>query len=758
MTFRTVACAVRGLRISNQRAHTSGTLMAGALLVCSHVPSAAQSGDSEAKALGSSEIIVTGKQTRNIAKEDIADYVPQEVINAYAADSIGELLARLSVRFGPQFSILVNGRRLASTDAINALPPEALNHIEVLLPVKAQQYGFPSGETVVNLALKSKFDTVTIEGAGSISTEGAGDTERAASRYARIRGDNRISAAVTYSHQGGIRQKDRSRNSVAGAGDRSLTAASDSVMLTGGYAQPIGSLNLDVSAELGYVHTRALTGLIADTLGGEEPQASYQHSEVKSTRSGATLSGYAGAYFWSLLVDGERTWTSIESQAGQAGASGVTQSGSSIESASTSLGATITSGGTLLNLPAGPATIDGTFAIRSSTVTTLATIGAMAGTQDRYSSLSAQTGVTVPILSRGTGFFGALGDVTLGERFDHSQVNGFGNSFAITSSLDWTIAPGLRTSISRASSPGVPAAGAIYAPIVRRPDTLVYDVVSRGVVPVTIVTGGRSDLARSTSSSTSFLIDIQKGLSFANVSASINYTMNDIDKPLVSISNPSPLAQQLLPSLFARDETGALTEFDARPFTGLSEKIRQIDLTLRVGGRMPSDVPDAIADETVVRTVRKERPGPVWDLAMTYSHALVHQLDLGIARGSIDLLSNPLGLSGSARSRMNLQWAVGMKNLGVNGSVTWESGSRIRSLDDQDGSTVRFSSLTKLGLEFFADLCRSSEVDNPGSFRLKFSIDNLFNQRRRVTGYPGYDEILSDPYGRTIRVDLRKAI
>jgi len=479
------------------------------------------------------------------------------------------------------------------------------------------------------------------------------------------------------------------------------------------------------------------------------------HDFCNRARASTTLGGQIGNYFLSLQVNGERSWNTIRNLAGNE----VTSPG--LNSMSSSFSGTLTASGTLFQAPAGPVTIDGSLGATTSDTTVRQ--GNAAGQQNspRYSSLSGQAGITLPITRKGQGMLGSIGDLSIGGRLDYSQASAFGRSIAVTSTLDWTVFEGLRIALSRASSPGLPGASAVLAPIVMRPGTLVYDASRDAVVPVTIITGGRDTLSRSASSATNISAEFHKSTPIASMTASFNYMTSETTNPLISISNPSPLAQRIFPDLFIRDASGALVEFDARPFNALRQTNREIALSLRLSGRLGSKSVDAPSDETKVRTAANEGAGPVWDFGVTYSYVLQRRLVLGNDQGSVDVLANPLALTGTPRGRLNLQWALGWKKFGANGNVSWESGARVRAIDDLAGAPVRYSPLTKVGLEIFAELARSSALDNPASLRVKVGVDNIFNKRLRVTGIPGYDNavqrILSDPYGRTVKVSIRKA-
>jgi len=68
-------------------------------------------------------------------------------IATYGAGNIGELLQSLSPQTGQRPVILVNGRRVASVQDINRLPPEAIARVEILPPEVALAYGYPADQS-----------------------------------------------------------------------------------------------------------------------------------------------------------------------------------------------------------------------------------------------------------------------------------------------------------------------------------------------------------------------------------------------------------------------------------------------------------------------------------------------------------------------------------------------------------------------------------------------------------------------------------
>lgn len=758
------------------------TLLAGILLVAppgaalaqSRLPPARPDTAADPTALDpGADIVVTARRRQGIAPKDVASTIPAPVIKAYAADSIGELLIRLSARFGPNISIVVNGRRLAATDAIRALPPEALERIEILQPTKGQEYGFQSSGVVVNLALRPKFQSADIEARATATTEGGGRTENATVRYSRIRMDKILSASVSYDQQAFILESDRAGAAPVDTGGpsafRSLTPSQRSVSATAGYSLPLGDLNLSLNVQGALGRSRTLNGFASpesDTGARSNPVTLMQDVTSRSFGASTTLDGNSGQYFWSFLINGQLAQTATRSSTGTppdlvpTSTVGTIASNDDTRSRMTTLGATFLISGPLLSLPAGAVRFDATSDLNLISQANVTKSDPSPITTTRFQTFAIQGGLTVPLTRKDAGFLNLLGDVSFRQRLNYVQ-NGLGGAALTTiSAVDWAPSSRLSISVSRSSSPSLPSATALLAPIVRQPGVLIFDAVTGEVVPVTAISGGRSDILRSVSSSDSIVAIYQAEVPFATASLSLTYAAARTTNPLIGFDNPSPRAQSLLPNLFVRDDRGRIVEFDSRPFTGQSEVTRNISVNLAANSRSPTIKVATTQDSTNAAVPAND---VIWSINVNYSYMLSHDLSPAANGDSINLLDTPLTLStaGSARHTLDNQLTIAKRDFGFNGTIFWQSGASLRSLDGV-GSATRYSALTKISFEAFVELGRSPNLSNPGSLRLKLGIDNLFNQRLRVSGLAGLSDsaqkFLTDPFGRVIRLTFRKAL
>lgn len=703
-----------------------------------------------------SDIIVTArKQLDPLAGVKTDDSLTSPAIRALGADSIGDVIARVKARYGGEpFSIVINGRRLASIDAIAELPPEALERIDLLPAATEAKFGFAASERVLNLRLKPKYASMSAEGTAQITTEGGGDTQSASVRLAKIRDDNRDNLAITYRRAAGLLLAARSDANDPAARYRSLQPQSNSLTGTIGVARPLGALNLDFSGELGASDDRALTGLASTS---DDPAAplfsrlieTIQKGRTRYVRSSGTISGTGSGLFWSVLANGEAAWSQIYNGP-RMRSSRETVLASRVSTRIRSYGLTANVGGGLFKLPAGMANLNGSVDIARNTIrSSYAGQDAPAPT-NQYASETQRLNVNAPILARAIGFGRAIGSLSVNGSVEHQQVRRLGQATALGYGADWSPSPALSLSFSNTHRPALPSLSQLFGPTVSRPGILLYDPSLDKTVPVTILSGGDPNTRRS--SLTSQAIRLTSTIGRANLS--VSYTTDQTRNPLLSFGAPSLVVEQLLPSRFSRNDAGALISFDARPFSADSERTQRLSANVHIGGSTRHDQ----AGSNPHPSSRLQN----WDFSLNYDMLLSAVVRLSSEGPLIDVLRSPLNLTASspARHRVDLQASLGGAAFGVNMLANWTSGSTSSLIVDGSSRKTRIASLLKANLESFIQV-RGGNDEN-SSLRLKLAIANIFNARQRIGNERNDDpgnvnpSLILDPLGRTISFSVRK--
>lgn len=160
-------------------------------------------------------IVVTVRPPRgsvigNVPPELVLD---ADDIRATGAGNIGELVEtlrpQLNVPQGGAPIVLLNGRRIASLEAIRIYPREAIERTDILPPHVALSYGYPAESRVMNIVLRQSYRGATGELAGTFATEGGRDGQEASLSFLTIAGDNRLSFGVRFDRDSNLRESER---------------------------------------------------------------------------------------------------------------------------------------------------------------------------------------------------------------------------------------------------------------------------------------------------------------------------------------------------------------------------------------------------------------------------------------------------------------------------------------------------------------------------------------------------------------------
>ena len=102
---------------------------------------------------------------------------------------------------------------------------------------------------------------------------------------------------------------------------------------------------------------------------------------------------------------------------------------------------------------------------------------------------------------------------------------------------------------------------------------------------------------------------------------------------------------------------------------------------------------------------------------------------------------------------------------GLRLKAEWEASARVNGSGLPGSSDLRFGSTFNIDLRLFADLGRNEDLVAKVPFlkgsRLSLTVDNLLDQRQRVTDENGvvpiaYQAAYREPQGRVIGIDFRK--
>lgn len=218
------------------------------------------------------DIVVVAERIRgqvDTAETPIATFNEAD-ITALGASSVGDLLSQISPQTGSgrgrggasggsgsgggggQPVVLVNGQRITSFREMRNFPSEAIRRVEVLPETVALKFGFPPDTRVVNLILKPKFRSKSVEAGYSVPTLGGFSTQAIEASLSRVDGAARLSVTGSadrtsplFNAERGVLQPASSISAVntdPQIGDnRSLIAQSNTYSLNAAWTRGLGT-------------------------------------------------------------------------------------------------------------------------------------------------------------------------------------------------------------------------------------------------------------------------------------------------------------------------------------------------------------------------------------------------------------------------------------------------------------------------------------------------------------------------------------
>ena len=565
-----------------------------------------------------SDIVVTAPSLRgqvDTAEAPIAT-LNEADIQATGASSISELLTRISPQTGSGRGrgggggmpvVLVNGQRVTNFRELRNFPPEAIRRVEILPESVALKFGFPPDSRVVNLILKPKFRSRSVEAGYAVPTLGGFSTAALEASLTRIDGPARLSLTAStddtsplFEAERGVIQQSSGLPVVstdpAQAQYRSLIGDSRNFGLNAAWTKGIGKDGLAGSLSLSGAASRAdshsFQGLDAVVLTDPNgvkvlrtlPGALERVSHVTTLQAGAGYNTFLGTWQLNTTVDGShietrsqfdrRANTASLTSAAAAGSlpisgplpvlpdAGFDRTASTVNSV-TSLATLI---GRPLRLPAGfvSATLKAGYVwsgINSSD--SRSTLGAVSLTRG---DLSLGTNVAVPITSRRDKFGGAIGDLTANFSAGWNNLSDFGSLYDWSAGLTWAPTAKLNLGASYIVNEAAPSLTQLGNPAAISFNVPVYDFTRGETALVAIIAGGNSALLKERQRDLKFSANWQLPF-ISNSSLIVEYFKNRSDNVSASFPLLTPAIEAAFPGRVTRDASGRLVSIDQRPVT-----------------------------------------------------------------------------------------------------------------------------------------------------------------------------------------------
>ena len=749
-------------------------------------------------------VVVTGQKPRGSVVGDIPpeNTLTSRDIRATGATSISELLDAVAAqtgsargRGGERPILLLNGQRISGFRELRDLPPEAIERMEILPEEVALKYGYSADQRVVNIVLRRRFDSTSVEVGGTLATDGGYAAGKADGTKLLINNGKRNSLNLHDEGNNPLYETERDiRLDPNSAGDprdfRTLTGAAQSARLTGTANRTIwGDVGATVTAEVGRTKNRSRFGIspfdVTDPL--------TRDSTSDSAGLGLALNAQRGKWRLSSTTNFQLDHTESDADRSDVGLLNDDHS----RSTRTSFAVDGTANGPLFALPAGEA--NATFKIGASRLDqdsnslrrddrTITSFGRSIG--------DASVSLDLPLAKRAS----SLGRLSANLNAGLSQLSDFGTLTSVGAGLNWAPAPRTTLLASVTREEGAPSLQQLGDPLLETNNVPFFDVTRGETVNVTTLTGGNPALDADRRTVWKLGGNWQPKESL-DLRLRADFVHQTIDNPQINFPAATPALEAAFPDRFQRDAGGQLVRVDLRPVNA----DRSTRDTLRIGFDFTKPLKSAPPSPAAIAALRARfaanrpageaapattgaapadgpqrgfgggrgggggrfggRNGGRLTFSLTDTVTLTDKLRIAPGLDDLDYLhGETLGASGG-RPRHTVEAEAGYYNngLGARLSADWRSPTRVDG--GATGEDLRFSGYSTFDLRLFANLGERFDIVSKHPFflgsSLRFDVKNVFNARPDVRGGDAgipfaYQPDRLEPIGRTVGISFRK--
>jgi len=766
------------------------------------------------------EIVIRGARPRGSV---IGDIPPQNTLDARdvratGATSITELLDALAPQIGSARGrggeapvLLLDGQRISGFRELRDIPTEAIQRVEILPEEVALKYGYRADQKVVNIVLRQRFRSTTLQAAGGGATDGGYASGNADVTRFLVQRAGRTT--LNFHASGNTMLTEAERNIILDPTQitgtpaqelaaRSLAGSNHDVRASATINRTVfGDVSGTINAELENSHGRSLIGLNPSVL---EPLA--RTTDANSAHLGGVLNGETKSKWrWTVTGNADLDVNFIHSDRANPlfplDRTRSTTSSGDIKG---------TANGKLFKLPAGDAST--TLTLGGSTVhldSSRTRLGASSSTSLSRTMGEAAINLDLPVSRRGREF-SALGNFTINANAEVDQLSDFGTLTTIGAGANFSPVDRLNFIASYTREEGPPTINQLGDPILDTPGSRIFDFTTGQTVLVDAVTGGnpnlKSDLRHVVKLSTNWQPFEKTDLRFR-----ADFVHQVIERPISNISVTQAI-ESAFPDRFLRDSSGQLVRVNLTPINFDSARRDQ----LRVGFDFSKPLKSKRPSQAVIDQLRQQffgargapgapaaspggpppggpRPeggrgggggfggggrggggggffggggGSRGRLQFSLTDTITFEDKVRITPGGpeIDYLHGDAAGSLGGTPRHNVEAQAGWSNNGLGARIgaNWRSATRVAT---DTGDQLHFSPVGTLNLRLFANPGDIPEVavQHPWlrgtQFRLE--LNNIFNTRPNVHSALGnplynYQPDLLDPIGRTIMVSFRK--
>jgi hypothetical protein len=410
--------------------------------------------------------------------------------------------------------------------------------------------------------------------------------------------------------------------------------------------------------------------------------------------------------------------------------------------------------------------------------------------------LSSAINIEVPLVERGTGTIGTIGDVSLNGNFGLSHVSGFGNLTEYTAGIRWSPFEDFALSASLIGDESAPTLSELGNPLVSTPNVAVFDFARNESRLVEVVSGGNPVLLAEKRRDLKFAIDWKPSF-IKDLSLQAEYFRNRSSNTTAAFPLLTPEIEAAFPSRVTRNASGQLIRIDQRPVNFAEERSERLRWGFNISGPIgaqPQGGPSAMrgggapsgAGGPSARPPGGGRPsgmggggrGPMgmmpgggppsrWSLALYHTVRLQDEILIGPGVPALDLLNGSAtsSLGGSPRHELQLNGGVFYKGMGFRLEGNYRSATRVDGNILTGTGDLRFGDLATLNAFLFINLDQRGTLTKKVKWlrgsRIAIRIDNVLADVIDVRDATGlvplsYQAGLLDPQGRVFEISFRK--
>lgn len=410
--------------------------------------------------------------------------------------------------------------------------------------------------------------------------------------------------------------------------------------------------------------------------------------------------------------------------------------------------------------------------------------GVVSGIALNRDNINSAFNVEIPLVDRGVGALGAIGDFSVNGNMGFSDLSDFGTLIEYGAGLRWSPIEGLSLSASVIGDENAPGLGQLGNPAIVTPNVAYYDFARGESRFIDLVTGGNPALRAESRK------DIKIGLDWApkfidGFSLQVEYFKNKSENTTSSFPLLTPEIEAAFPGRVTRDADGQLIRLDQRPVNFAEERSERIRWGFNMSGpigKQPQRGPGAGGPGGGGRGPGAGSPGggrgPMgmmpgggppsrWQIALYHTYRLQDEILIAPGVPLLDLLdgSATSSLGGSPRHELSLNGGVFHKGMGLRFEGSYRAATRADGSGLPGSSELYFSDQFSLNSFLFISLDQRGDLTKKIPFlkgsRIAFRVENLLNDYIKVRDNTGatplsYQRGFLDPQGRVFELSFRK--